>query len=278
MIVAITGATGFIGKRLIAHLAGHEIRAISRRTGNTFESVDGADAVVNLAGEPVSQRWNAEVKRRIRESRIGTTRGVVQAIAASKKRPPVLVSASAIGFYGSRADEILTERSAPGRGFLPEVCVEWEREALAASELGVRVVPLRIGIVLGSSGGMMKSVLPPFKAGVGGRLGTGDQWMSWIHIEDLVEMIAFAIRNERLSGPVNGVGPEPVRNVEFTSVLARALHRPAVFPVPGFALKTLFGEMAEVILASQRVVPETAMGAGFRFRHPDLTETLAGIV
>jgi uncharacterized protein (TIGR01777 family) len=276
MIVAVTGASGFIGTRLVRRLEGNEVRAISRRTGNVRDAVEGADAVVNLAGEPVSQRWNAEVKRRIRDSRIGTTHNVVEAIEAARKRPSVLVSASAIGYYGSRGDEVLTEQSAPGSGFLSEVCIEWEREAQVAVKLGVRVVPLRIGIVLGSGGGMLKSVLTPFKAGLGGRLGSGSQWMSWIHLDDLIEMIVFAIEGERLSGPVNGVAPHPVRNSEFTLSLAHAVHRPAVFPVPPFVLKVRFGEMADVILASQRVLPEVAIGAGFQYRYPDLGEALAG--
>ncbi len=278
MIVAITGASGFIGTRLCRRLSGHEVRAISRRTATLRDAIDGAGAVVNLAGEPVSQRWSEEVKRRIRESRVATTRRVVEAIAAAEKRPSVLVSASAIGYYGSRGDEQLTERSAPGSGFLPEVCVEWEREAQAAAELGVRVVLLRIGIVLGAGGGMLKSVLPAFKAGAGGRLGPGTQWMSWIHADDLVDMIVFALEQPGVTGPVNGVAPEPVRNVDFTAALAHAVHRPAILPVPKFGLKVLFGEMADVILASQRVLPEAAQKAGFRFRHPDLSEALAGIV
>ncbi len=278
MIVAITGASGFIGTRLCRRLSGHEVRAISRRTATLRDAIDGVGAVVNLAGEPVSQRWSEEVKRRIRESRIATTRRVVEAMAAAEKRPSVLVSASAIGYYGSRGDEQLTERSAPGSGFLPEVCVEWEREAQAAAELGVRVVLLRIGIVLGAGGGMLKSVLPAFKAGAGGRLGPGTQWMSWIHADDLVDMIVFALERPGVTGPINGVAPEPVRNVDFTAALAHAVHRPAILPVPKFGLKVLFGEMADVILASQRVLPEAAQNAGFRFRHPDLSEALAGIV
>jgi len=278
MIIAITGASGFIGTRLVRRLEGHEVRAITHRTGNMAEAVADADAVVNLAGEPVSQRWNAGVKQRIRESRVGTTRGVVEAIEAARKQPSVLVSASAIGYYGSRGDEILTEQSAPGSGFVSQLCIEWEREAQAAARLGVRVVPLRIGIVLGPGGGMLKFVLPPFKAGLGGRLGSGNHWMPWIHIDDLVDMITFAIHDAQLNGPLNGVAPEPIRNSAFTRSLAHALKRPAVFPVPALALKMLFGDMADLMLASQRVVPEAAKQAGFRFRHPDLDETLAGII
>jgi uncharacterized protein (TIGR01777 family) len=201
---------------------------------------------------------------------------VVEAIEAARKRPSVLVSASAIGYYGSRGDEVLTEQSPPGSGFLPEVCVEWEREAQAAARLGVRVALLRIGIVLGPGGGMLKSVLPPFKAGLGGRLGSGKQWMSWIHLDDLAGMIVFAIEDARVNGPVNAVAPQPVRNSDFTLAVAHTVHRPAVFPVPLFALKLRFGEMAEVILESQRVSPEAATSAGFRYRYPSLDEALAG--
>jgi uncharacterized protein (TIGR01777 family) len=278
MIVAITGASGFIGTRLVRRLEGHEVRTISRHAGNMAEAVDGADAVVNLAGEPISQRWTAGVKGRIRESRVGTTRGVVEAIAAARQRPSVLVSASAIGYYGSRGDEVLTEQSLPGSGFLAEVCIEWERGAQAAARFGVRVVLLRIGVVLGPGGGMLKPMLAPFKAGVGGRLGSGNQWMSWIHLEDIVDMIVSAMQDARVNGPVNGVGPQPVRNSEFTLALAHAVHRPAVFPVPLFALKLRFGELADVILQSQRVLPEAAMSAGLRYRYPSLNEALAGSI
>jgi uncharacterized protein (TIGR01777 family) len=277
MIVAITGASGFIGKRLVRRLEGHEVRVISHRTGNMAEAVDGADAVVNLAGEPIAQRWNDDVKRRIRDSRIGTTRRVIEAIGAARKRPSVLVSASAIGYYGSRGDEILTEQSAPGSGFVSDLCIEWECQAQRAAELSIRVVPLRIGIVLGRGGGMLKSVLPPFKAGVGGRLGSGNHWMPWIHIDDLADLVIFAIRDAQVDGPLNGVGPEPVRNSAFTRSLAHAVHRPALFPVPAFALKMLFGEMAGIMLASQRVLPKAAMSAGFRYRYSSLDAALAGI-
>ena len=273
MIVTLTGATGFIGTRLVERLRDerHEVRIISRDGSNASEAVNGADGVVNLAGEPVSQRWNDAVKRRIRESRVNSTRRVVQAIAGASQRPRVLVSASAIGYYGSRGDEILTESSAPGKGFLPEVCVEWEREA---AQTNVRIVLPRIGIVLGAAGGMMKSVLPAFKAGLGGKLASGKQWMSWIHVDDLIGMILFALTNDDVRGPVNGVSPNPVRNAEFTAALGRALHRPTILSTPAIALKLIFGEMSEIILASARVLP----GAGFEYRHPDLGEALANLL
>jgi uncharacterized protein (TIGR01777 family) len=273
MIVTLTGATGFIGTRLVQRLRDerHEVRIISRDGSNASEAVNGADGVVNLAGEPVSQRWNDAVKRRIMDSRVNSTRRVVQAITEASQRPRVLVSASAIGYYGSRSDEILKESSAPGKGFLPEVCVAWEREAAQAN---VRVVLPRIGIVLGAGGGMLKSVLPPFKAGLGGKLASGEQWMSWIHVDDLVGMILFALTSDEARGPMNGVSPTPVRNAEFTAALGRALHRPTMFSTPAVALKLIFGEMAEIILASARVLP----GAGFEYRHPDLDEALSNVL
>lgn len=269
MIVALTGAGGFIGTRLVERLRdeGHEARVIPRGGSN----VDGADGVVNLAGEPVSQRWNDDVKRRIRDSRIQTTQRVVEAIAKAAKPPRVLVSASAVGYYGSRGDEILEESSAPGEGFLPEVCVAWEREANAAP---ARVVLPRIGIVLGAGGGMLKSVSPPFRAGLGGKLASGKQWMSWIHVDDLVALILFALTNDKVSGPVNAVSPQPVRNADFTTALGRALRRPTIFPTPAFALRLLFGEMADVILASSRVVPRKI---GLEYRYPELNQALTSI-
>jgi uncharacterized protein (TIGR01777 family) len=286
MIVTLTGATGFIGKRLVQRLRDerHEVRIVSRGSNGSYtwdrieEAVNGADGVVNLAGEPVSQRWNDAVKRRIRDSRIQSTRQVVQAIGKASRRPRVLVSASAIGYYGSRGDEILNESSAPGEGFLPEVCVAWEREANAASQLNVRVVLPRIGIVLGAGGGMLKSVLLPFKAGLGGKLASGEQWMSWIHVDDLVEMILLALTKGDVRGPMNGVSPQPVRNADFTAALGRALHRPTIFPTPAIALKLVFGEMAGVILSSARVQPAAAQNAGFQHQYPDLSQAFANIL
>jgi uncharacterized protein (TIGR01777 family) len=190
----------------------------------------------------------------------------------------VLISASAIGYYGSRGEEILTESSAPGTGFLPDVCVEWERAASEAASSGVRVASARIGIVLGAEGGMLKQVLTPFRLGVGGPLGSGRQWMSWIHVDDLVEMLVFALSNPDLAGPFNAVAPEPVRNADFTKALATAVRRPALIPVPGFALKLAFGDMAEVMLASQRVLPAGMRSAGFAYRYPNLDAALADAV
>jgi uncharacterized protein (TIGR01777 family) len=242
------------------------------------ESINNTDVVVHLAGEPVAQRWNADVKRRIAESRVLGTRNLVAGIRKAKYPPKVLVSASAVGYYGDRGDELLTEASPPGSGFLPDVCVQWEREALEAVNLGVRVAMVRIGIVLGSGGGALQKMLPAFKAGVGGKLGSGRQWMPWIHLKDLVNLFLFAAATAGLSGPVNGTSPEPVRNSDFTEALARTLHRPAVMPVPAFALKLLMGEMAGVTLESQRAVPAVARDAGFKHEFTDVSSALADVL
>ena len=278
MNISITGASGFIGRHLMKSLAqaGHSPRALSRHAPPA-ESLREADAVIHLAGEPLAQRWTVEAKRRIRESRVAGTRHLVEALAALPRRPDVLVCASAIGYYGSRGDEVLTESSAPGSGFLPEVCVAWEREAQAAEAFGMRVVRVRTGIVLDTNGGALVRMLPPFRMGLGGRLGSGRQWMSWIHLEDLTALFQFAVERQ-VRGPLNAVAPYAVTNSEFTRELARALRRPAVFPVPGFALRLLFGEMADVLLASQRVAPGAAEAAGFRFRFPQLAPALEGLL
>jgi uncharacterized protein (TIGR01777 family) len=225
----------------------------------------------------VAQRWNAEVKRRIRSSRVDGTRHLVSALAKLSRRPSVLVCGSAIGLYGSRGDEILTEESAPGLDFLARVVVDWEAAAKDAESQGIRVVLLRTGVVLGP-GGVLDKMLPPFRLGVGGRIGGGQQWMSWIHIEDEIRLILFAIEHPSVSGAVNATAPTPVRNAEFTRQLASVLHRPAVFPVPAIALKMLFGEMAGVLLASQRVLPHAAQAAGFEFKHPGIRPALRQIL
>jgi hypothetical protein len=274
MNIAITGASGFIGRHLMRSLAqaGHSVCAL-RRHAPPAES----DVVIHLAGEPVAQRWTAEARQRIRESRIAGTRNLVDALGRLPRRPKALICASAIGYYGSRGDEILTESSAPGSGFLPEVCVAWEREAQAAESFGIRVVRMRTGLVLAAGGGALQRMLPPFRMGVGGRLGSGRQWMSWIHLEDLTAMFLFAVESQ-VRGPLNGVAPQPATNSEFTRELARMLRRPAVFPVPEFALRLLFGEMADVLLTSQRVVPAAAQAAGFRFRFPQLSPALEDLL
>jgi len=273
--VAIAGASGMIGKRLQQKLVegGHTVDVIPRGRSVAAE----ADAVIQLAGEPIAQRWTEAAKKRISDSRVEGTRRLVQALAAQSKRPSVLVCASAVGIYGSRRDEILTESSAPGGGFLPSVVIEWEKAARNAEELGIRVVSLRFGVVLGNGGALAK-LLTPFRFGAGGRLGSGRQWMSWIHIDDAVRLIQFAIENTALKGSINATAPHPVTNDEFTRRLATALHRPAIFPVPGFALKLVFGEMSEVLLDSQRVLPVAAQAAGFRFQYPELSAALVDIL
>ena len=274
MNIAITGASGFIGRHLMKSLAqaGHSPHALTRHAP-PVES----DVVIHLAGEPVAQRWTPAAKQRIRESRVAGTRNLVDALGRLPRRPEALICASAIGYYGSRGDEILTESSAPGNGFLPEVCKAWEKEAQAAESFGIRVVRVRTGLVLAAGGGALQRMLPPFRMGVGGRLGSGRQWMSWIHLEDLTAMFQFTVESQ-VRGPLNGVAPQPATNSEFTRELARILRRPAVFPVPEFALRLLFGEMADVLLASQRVVPAAAQAAGFRFRFPQLPPALADLL
>ena len=295
MRIAITGASGFIGRRLVQQLSGHSLIVFSRAATLKLppgaavsvwdpmsgppraEALQGADAVIHLAGEPVAQRWTAAAKQRIHDSRVTGTRHLVQALARMDNPPAALICASAIGYYGSRGDEVLSEASPPGAGFLPNVCVAWEREADTALPLGMRVAKIRIGIVLDPLGGALASMLPPFRAGVGGPLGPGRQWMSWIHLDDLVRLIIHTVE-QPLSGPINAVAPGPVRNSEFTRALGRALHRPAFLPLPGFALKVLFGEMAEVLLGSQRVIPFAAEASGFRFAYPQLDAALRDLL
>jgi uncharacterized protein (TIGR01777 family) len=234
--------------------------------------IGAADAIVHLAGAPIAVRWTARRKREILASRIEGTRRIVEAIARREPPPRVLVCASAIGFYGDRGSEELAEESGPGRDFLADVVRQWEHAAQAAP---VRSVQLRFGIVLSPRGGALAKMLPAFRMGVGGRLGPGTQWMSWIGLYDLVRVIKFAITSDALSGPVNAVAPQPVTNAEFAATLGRVLKRPAVMPVPAFALRALFGEMAGLtMLASQRVKPSRLEGAGFRFDFPLLEPAL----
>ncbi|HLK20763.1 MAG TPA: TIGR01777 family oxidoreductase [Bryobacteraceae bacterium] len=281
MNVTLTGASGFIGKRLTRALAeaGHSVHALGRKEWPSDDqeppqdALSGADAIIHLAGEPVAQRWTPEVKKKIYSSRVDRTRHLVNALSTQSRRPQILICASAIGYYGSRGDEILTEKSAPGDDFLARVVVDWEKAAMLAESLGIRVVRLRFGMVLGKEGGALAKMLPAFRFGVGGRLGSGKQWMSWIHIDDLVRLILFALTTP-VTGAINATAPEPATNAEFTHELAAALHRPAIFPVPKVALKILFGEMSEVLLASQRVLPESAKNAGFAFQHPKLGPAL----
>jgi uncharacterized protein len=277
MKVVITGVSGFIGRAVAERLraSGHNVIAVSLRSTPNPDDFAGCQAVIHLAGEPVAQRWTTGARERILNSRIEGTRSLV---AALRRQPPaVLVSASAIGYYGSRGDEILTENSPAGSDFLAQVALGWEREARAAETSGVRVVTPRIGVVLGRGGGALAKMATPFRLGVGGRLGSGEQWMSWIALDDLVALVEFALMDTALSGPVNAVAPNPVTNGDFTRELAATLHRPAIFPVPEFALKLLFGDMSQMLLGSQRVVPEAALRAGFRFRFKEAAEALRQI-
>lgn len=292
MRITLTGATGFIGARLCDSLrqAGHELTLLTRnprgRAGHAAwnplagppAELGAPGAVIHLAGEPVAQRWSPEVKKRIRDSRVLGTRHLVEALAALPVKPGVLVSASAIGYYGDRGDDVLTEDSAPGTGFLPETCIEWEREAQAAEALGIRVVRLRIGIVLGAGGGALARMLPPFRMGAGGRLGDGRQWMSWIHLDDAVGLIQWALENGAAAGALNLTAPGPVRNADFTRELGCVLKRPAIFPVPTLGLKLLFGEMARVLLESQRAEPRAALAAGYAFQFPELEPALRDLL
>jgi uncharacterized protein len=294
MKTLLTGATGLIGRELVRslesavvlsrypeqvarRLAGVQAHAWSPEASPPPASVfDGVEVVVNLAGEPVAEgRWTDERKGRIRDSRVLGTRNLVAGLASLAHRPRVLVSASAVGYYGDRGDEILVEASAPGRDFLADVCVAWEREARAAEALGMRVVCVRTGLVLARDGGALARMLTPFRMGMGGRLGDGKQWMPWIHIDDEIGILLHAMKDDRVQGPINAVGPRPVTNAEFTLQLARVLHRPAFLPVPKAALRLAFGEMGEILTASQRVLPKEAERSGYTFKHTELASALA---
>jgi len=297
MKCVISGGTGFIGRRIVERLLRdqHYVGVWSRQPGRESraavasfswdplqgeppaESLNTMDAVIHLAGEPVAQRWNAEVKRRIRDSRVLGTRALVDAISRVRHKPKVLVCASAIGYYGDRGDEVLTEASTPGSGFLADVCRGWETEAGRATEFGLRVVTLRIGFVLGKNGGALAQMVPAFRAFVGGRLGSGKQWMPWIHVDDVAEMFVHAVEHE-ISGVWNATSPNPVTNAAFTREMGKALHRPAVFPIPPFALKLAFGELGQHMLDSSRVIPEAALKAGFQFHYPDLGPALRDLL
>ncbi len=288
LTIAITGASGFLGTALVAFLrtGGHTVRTIGRGKGNDFQwdpsrgqldaaAFAGADAVIHLAGASVAERWTAERKRAIRESRVQSTRLVAETLAKMSSRPAVLLCGSAVGIYGDRGDAVLEESSALGEDFLADVGKEWEGATAAARDAGVRVVHLRTGIVLNPGGGALGKMLLPFQAGVGGKLGSGKQWMSWISREDWIGAAHFALHTASLQGAVNLTAPEPVTGATFASTLARVLHRPALFPVPTIALTTMFGEMARgTILASQRALPRALEDAGFRFAHPTLASAL----
>lgn len=299
MRVLLTGATGFIGRAVVRALAarGDELVVLLRQPGSAADlppsttrlqwdaaapppasALAGVDAVVHLAGETIAQRWTPARKERIRKSRVDGTRHLVDAILGQAPAPRVLVGASAVGYYGDRGDEVLTEAATPGSGFLADICRDWEQEAARAAGAGTRVVPLRLGVVLDAGGGALKRMLPPFKLGLGGRIGTGRQWMSWIHRDDVVGIILHALDDTDVRGPINTTAPEPVRNDELTRTLATVLGRPAILPVPAIALRLALGEAADMLLAGQRVVPERLRESGYSFRFPTLEPALRSIV
>ncbi|WAC20321.1 TIGR01777 family oxidoreductase [Luteolibacter sp. SL250] len=289
---AVAGVTGLVGRGLPALLAeqGFSVTGISRGGAGNVPGVDrwqrpeamdlsGHQAVINLAGEPVNQRWTEERKKRFRDSRVGYTEKLVAAIGRlpEGERPEVLVNASAVGYYGNRGDEFLTEAAGAGDGYLADLCRDWEDAAMAAEDLGVRTVMLRIGLVLGKEGGAYRQLRGIFRMGIGGRLGDGRQWMPWIHIDDLRRGIIHAVVSGTLRGPVNGTAPAPERNADFTRKFTAAMHRPAIFPVPAFALKLAFGEFAQALLDSGRAVPSALVADGFVFRFGTLEDALAGL-
>jgi uncharacterized protein len=290
MRIAITGASGFIGREIIklARPQGHEIIACSRRPENPLPGahrtvkfgpdliLDDVEAVIHLAGESIMGWWTARKKERILNSRIQGTRQVVEAIARSTRKPKKLVSASGIGIYGDRGDEELTEASPIGPdGFLREVAVAWEQEAERARLLGVPVCTVRVAMVLGREGGALPLMAPVFRLGLGGKLGTGRQWMSWIHVHDVAALFLHAATHESLSGPVNGTAPNPVRNADFTRTFGTVVQRPAFLAVPAFLLRALLRETSSLVLYSQRALPVRATAGGFQFRYPDLQSALS---
>jgi uncharacterized protein len=302
MRILVSGSTGFLGTALVETLErqGHTVARLVRpgtaqkaAAGVSAQTVSwdpvlgqfdaaaaaGAEALVHLAGASIAGgRWNAARKNLLRTSRIDATRHLVGALAKLHSPPRLIIGASAIGYYGNRGEETLTEASAPGNDFLAGVCREWEAQTARGAEFGARVVNLRTGIVLAAHGGALPQMALPFKLGAGGRLGDGRQWMSWLTLREAVRIIEFALTTTGLAGPVNAVAPNPVRNAEFTSILAKTLHRPALFPAPAFALRLALGEMADgLLLASQKVVPSKLAAAGYRFEQPDLASALTDI-
>ncbi|MBC7791631.1 MAG: TIGR01777 family protein [Anaerolineae bacterium] len=294
--IALTGATGMVGSALATYLTGRGITVVrivresSRVAGNDVvwdpakgmldaRALENLDAVVHLAGEPIGERWNSAKKAAIQQSRVAGTSLLAKRLAEAASPPRVLVSASAIGIYGDRGDEILTEQSATGSDFLASVGRDWENAAAAARTAGIRVVHPRFGIILSASGGALAKMLPPFRLGAGGKLGRGSQWWSWIALEDVLAGISLLLENHTLDGPVNFVSPNPVMNAEFTQKLGHVLSRPTLASVPEFALRLLFGEMADAtLLASQRVLPKRLEDAGFSFQFPDLESALRRVV
>jgi uncharacterized protein (TIGR01777 family) len=292
LVIAVAGATGMVGTALVASFVrdGHTVKRIGRGRGavditwdletGRFDAsaLDGVEAVVNLTGETLAQRWTAERKRTILESRVRSTALLARAAAGRRSPPAVLIGISAVGYYGDRGDEVLDEQSGPGTGFLAEVARAWEDAADPAREAGIRVVHPRLGVVLSPAGGVLGRLVPVFRMGAGGRIGSGRQWMSWVTLTDVIRAMTFVMwgAGRGLSGAMNLTSPAPVRNAEFTSTLGAVLHRPAVAPIPAFVVRAVFGEMgASTILASQRALPRALERAGFQFLHPALPLALA---
>jgi uncharacterized protein (TIGR01777 family) len=297
--VLVSGASGMVGSVLVPSLrlgGAQVLRLVRNGTAHADvsddeqvlwnpleplspDTVSGFDAVIHLAGESLIGRWSDEKKTRIRNSRVPPTIHLAQALAQAKDKPDVFVSASAVGYYGNRRDEVLTEQSAAGTGFTAELARDWEAATAAAGKAGIRTVQMRTGIVMGAEGGALPKMLPAFKMGVGGKLGSGRQWMSWVDIQDVVGAIHHILRTDLLQGPVNVVAPKAVTNSEFTRTLARVLSRPAIFPMPAFVARLAFGEMAdELLLASQRVEPKRLIASGYPFRSRDLRTSLKEIL
>jgi uncharacterized protein (TIGR01777 family) len=289
MRILVSGSSGLIGSALVSDLenGGHSVIRLVRHSPGANEiqwhpdeklqpgEVNAVDAVVHLAGESIAGRWTKAKKARIRDSRVQGTSVLAGALAGAARQPKAMVCASAIGIYGDRDDEILHEDSGPGSDFLAEVGKQWEAAAEPAARAGIRVVSLRIGVVLNPNGGALPRILPPFRVGLGGRIGSGKQWMSWITLDDVVAIVQHALATESLRGPVNAVAPNPVRNADFTRTLGEVLHRPTVFPLPEFMVRTIFGEMGQaLLLSSQRVDCGKLLASAYRFRYADLKSAL----
>lgn len=296
--ILVTGGSGFIGSRLVPVLIGdgYEVTVLTRNADKTAEhfngsvtaitqldnlsNTDGFDIVINLAGQGITdRRWTASVKKQLRDSRIATTRNLISFLRTAERKPALLISGSAIGYYGDQGDAIIDEHVSSGSGFSSKLCSDWEHEAAQAEELGIRTCYLRTGIVLGNNGGALSKMLPAFKLGLGGPMGDGRQWMSWIHIDDLAGIVMHLIKHDDISGAVNGTAPCPVTNKVFSSTLGSVLNRPAVLPMPAFVLKMMLGEMAqELLLSGQRVMPEKILAAGYDFQYAEIENALRDVV
>ena len=300
MKILITGGTGFVGTHLTSRFIeeGNEVTILTRslkeagqipkgisylqgdptQKGPWQEAIPGYDAIINLAGASIFNRWSDEYKKRIRDSRVFTTRNIIDGIPAKFEKEIHLFSASAVGYYGFQGDKEMDEESPPGNDFLARLAVEWEAEALRATEKGARVVITRFGIVLGETGGALGQMIPLFKKFIGGPIGSGQQWFSWVHIKDLAEAFSFLIKHPEIRGPVNVCSPNPVKNADLAKALGRALHRPSFMPAPGFMIKLVLGEFGSVILEGQRVLPRRLLKKGFTFQYPDIDKALQIII